>query len=325
MKILFVHNAKTRFVQMDLDILQSTHNVVELAFAPSPHYFATLAREIKACDVIYGWWVSAHLLPAVLLAKRFGKKIIIAGGDYDVIYKINHGWLRDKGRYWLGHLLFRLIDAFVVFSEYSLAKTLEHKHIRPSKVSVIPIGFRDIAKKSSRVKRPMILTVGTVWRTELYRKGLEMFARVSREMPDVEFILAGRWMDDAIEFLRQINDANIKYTGFVPDTTLWQMMSEAKVYTQLSSHEGFGCALAEAMLFECVPVVTERGAIPEVVGEEGIYVPFQDVPRTVQAIRAVLAQDGTVGSRARQRILARFPFEKRRNELLELVDNIATG
>ena len=323
LKILFVHNAKTSFVQTDLEILQSAHNVFELPYARTLQYFATLLREIKECDLIFGWWASAHLLLPVLLAKRYGKKVIIAGGDYDVIYEINHGLLRDKGRYLLGHLLFRLMDAYVVQSDFSLAKTLAHRHIRPSKIRVIPHGFQDIADAWPRIKHPLVLTVGTVAKPELSRKGLETFVRTALMMPDVDFVLIGRWEDEAIYQLRSINESNITYLGFVSVNVLHQTMSESKVYVQVSLHEGFGCALAEAMLFECIPVVTRRGAIPEVVDDCGIYVPYGDVNATARAIRMALTMDGLLGSRARQQIRRSFPFEKRRNMLLQLVEKIS--
>ena len=94
----------------------------------------------------------------------------------------------------------------------------------------------------------------------------------------------------------------------------------AKVYVQVSAHEGFGCSLAEAMLCECVPVVTNKGAIPEVVGDTGFYVPYGDLKATAEAIKEALKSDR--GKEARERIKRMFPVEKREEKLVSLICKI---
>ena len=140
--------------------------------------------------------------------------------------------------------------------------------------------------------------------------------------PDVPFVLIGRWSHDgAIEFLKKIATPNVRFTGFLSDIELKQYLVRAKVYAQLSYHEAFGCALAEAMLHECVPVVTNQYALPEVVGDSGYLVPFGNIPKTVDAIRNALT-DTDSGKKARQRISHNFPLEKRRRELVSVIENL---
>ncbi len=100
-------------------------------------------------------------------------------------------------------------------------------------------------------------------------------------------------------------------------------MQRAKVYVQVSAHEGFGCSLAEAMLCECVPVVTDRGAIPEVVGDTGFYVPFGDSKVAATKIKdAMMATKN--GKRARERIVNLFPLQKRERDLVKEIDSLLT-
>ena len=47
---------------------------------------------------------------------------------------------------------------------------------------------------------------------------------------------------------------------------------KAKVYCQLSRAEAFGVSIAEAMHFNCFPIVTNEGAMPEVIGDLGLIV-----------------------------------------------------
>ena len=91
----------------------------------------------------------------------------------------------------------------------------------------------------------------------------------------------------------------MEFTGWLSDEELQDLYRRASVYVQASRHEGFGLAVAEAMLAGCVPVVMNVTAMPEVVGDAGVLIDSQDA-------------DGRGGghpararARARRRALAR--------------------
>jgi glycosyltransferase involved in cell wall biosynthesis len=89
----------------------------------------------------------------------------------------------------------------------------------------------------------------------------------------------------------------------------------ATVYAQLSARESFGLALAEAMAAGCVPVVTETGFMPNLVGDTGFLVEYGDAEAAVHAIRAALDCEG--GVRARERVRRLYSVERRRQALLD--------
>ena len=97
-----------------------------------------------------------------------------------------------------------------------------------------------------------------------------------RSLPDVSFVLAGRWDDAAADELRDAAPPNVTLTGWVEQDVLNEHMRRASVYVQASAHEGFGMSVAEAMLAGCIPVTTRAGALPEVVGEAGVLVDDAD-------------------------------------------------
>ena len=101
---------------------------------------------------------------------------------------------------------------------------------------------------------------------------------------------------------------------FADDQALLKSYQKAKVYCQLSYYESFGVALAEAMACECVPVIADRGALPEVIGDVGFYVPYGDPEATAEAIGKALKSGK--GAEARERIKTMFSLERRRDEFI---------
>ena len=63
----------------------------------------------------------------------------------------------------------------------------------------------------------------------------------------------------------------------------------ASVYVQASRHEGFGLAVAEAMLAGCVPVVMDVTAMPEVVDGAGVLISSQEPEAVAAGMREALS------------------------------------
>ena len=85
---------------------------------------------------------------------------------------------------------------------------------------------------------------------------------------------------------------------------------------------GFNMALAEAMLCGCVPLVTDRGALPEVAGPGALVAPYGDLALYACALERALAAGPEAGEAARRRIAAEYPLERRREALLEILEEV---
>jgi glycosyltransferase involved in cell wall biosynthesis len=141
-------------------------------------------------------------------------------------------------------------------------------------------------------------------------------------MPDALFVIIGAWRDDAIRHLQAIAPPNVKFTNWVSELELRDYLSRARVYVQASRHEGFGLAVAEAMASECVPVVTRAGALPEVVGDAGVYIDSSSPEAVAAGVRQALALNDRAGRRVRERIIREFPLIRRQEALYHLLDRI---
>jgi glycosyltransferase involved in cell wall biosynthesis len=76
------------------------------------------------------------------------------------------------------------------------------------------------------------------------------------------------------------------------------------------------------MLCECVPVVSRRAALPEVVGDCGVYVDNLTPEALANGILQALTFGPEWGKRARQRVVELFPLEKRRAGLLAAINEV---
>ena len=120
--------------------------------------------------------------------------------------------------------------------------------------------------------------------------------------------------------LRAEAPANVEFTGWLSDEDLLDVYRRAAVYVQASRHEGFGLAVAEAMLAGCVPVVMNVTAMPEVVGDAGVLIESQEPDAVAAGITRALELGPDAARRARERILTSFPMESRRTGILRVVD-----
>ena len=330
MKILFVHNGLRRFVKLDLEILQSTYDVKIIEYSSRRSYLSEIIAGVEWCDLVFGWWATWHMLLPSLGAYIKNKPVIVVGGDYDIIfdrkYRTKKRLVFDKLRNWLGYILFPLIDNFIVFSSFSESQALKLPYIKKDKVNRIYLGVPDIARGISVNKKDnLVLSVGSIHQYDVYRKGYKAFVQSANYLPDYQYVLAGPWKDESISLLRSWNNRNVSYPGFLSDDELYYLMCEAKVYAQVSLHEGFGMALAEAMLCQCIPVITNQGSIPEVVGDCGFYVPYGDLQKTADAIRQACSDSSDLGIRARERILSIFPIENRKVQLLQVFEEASSN
>jgi len=170
-------------------------------------------------------------------------------------------------------------------------------------------------------KENVVLTVtscGDWGRIQL--KGLDVFIKSAKFLPNVKFFVLGLW-GNSLKKLREIAPSNVTLIEYLSQNELIPYYQRAKVYCQLSYYESGGVALEEAMSCECVPVVTNRGALPEVVGDTGFITKYGEIDEIVDAIKQAL-NDDKKGTQARKRVIEKFSSEKREKGLKEVIHEL---
>jgi len=151
-------------------------------------------------------------------------------------------------------------------------------------------------------------------------KGLETFIKAAKYLPTIKFIVVGEHLNGSIEHLKAMASPNIEFPGFISNEEIMKLYQKAKVYCQLSYRESFGMSLLEAMSCGCIPVISNRGALPEVVDNLGFIVDYGDVDGTIKAISNALNSEdmrGAVRERAKT-----FSIVEREREIKRIVAEV---
>jgi glycosyltransferase involved in cell wall biosynthesis len=322
-RVLYVHSRKASFVAIDREILSERYEVEDL-YQPGrwPNALAVVRGVLRA-DLVFGWFASWHTFFPITLAALLRKPSVLIVGGFDTanMPDIGYGYQQGGLRAWASRWIMRRARLLVTNSNYSLSEIERNTPIPPERVTVVHHGVPDPFGQPPDGRRDRAaLTVGAIDRTTLVQKGQLPFVEAARELPDVSFVFAGKWLDDSVEQLRARAGDNVEFSGWLSDEELHAAYRRATVYVQASRHEGFGLAVAEAMLAGCVPVVMNVTAMPEVVGDAGVLIDSQEPAAVAEGVRRALELGPDGARRARERILAAFPMERRRERILDMAE-----
>ena len=290
-------------------------------------YVFDLFRKAPRADILHVFSASyfafvLSAVPAILIAKVFGKKVILnyRSGEAEPFFG---AW----GRHWLR--IVRLADEVVTPSGY-LVDVFERFGIRARSIfNVIDTGkfrFRDRQTLrpvflSNRILEPLY-NIDCILRA--YRILLEKF-------PDARLIVCndGPERERLERAARTMKLSNVEFIGLVPHGKIAELYDAVDVYL---NSPNFDCM--PGSLIECfasgVPVVSTRaGGIPYIVtdGETGLLVNTDD--HEALAARAIYLLENpsaarVIIARARQEC-ARYAWSAIRPQWLDLYEKLAAG
>jgi glycosyltransferase involved in cell wall biosynthesis len=212
-----------------------------------------------------------------------------------------------KSRLYFGHLgarAARSSKAIITVSNEAKRNIIEALRVPESKVRVIYEGvdgaFRKIdehaflnsVRARYRLPERFLLTVGTLEP----RKNLPFLIRAYkrfRELTDAKLglVIVGRkgWKSQAIDqSLAEAGDG-VVVTGFIPREDLVGLYNLADAFVLPSLYEGFGFPPLEAMACGCPVIVSNRGSLPEIVGDAALLIDPTDIDSLVGALRSVFS------------------------------------
>jgi len=340
-RIAYIYPRSATFVKKDIRLLSESFHVVEFdgKVMGAASLLSLFFRQFfflifhPRCKVYVCMFAGYHALLPGIIARLFGKKMLIISGGADAVSfpLLGYGNFRKNPLAWASAKSFRLSHHVAPVSEALIMQDSPfqreygkqgYKHFvknlkTPS--TVIPNGYDANYWKSTGEERDkqLFLTVATHVETEARRKikGLDLFIESARKLPQLRFMIVGcsRAHLGAIP-------ANITVIEGVDSSELVKIYSKASYYVQLSSSEGFPNALCEAMLCGCVPIVSSVGAMPEIVGLSGYILEEKNIDRAANLMQqAITNSESNRSTAARERVAKNYTEEKRKSALTALI------
>ena len=307
------------YIQNDINMLKKHFNLTECQF--NFRSIIKLIREVRKTDVVFIWFAGFHALTVLFITRIFKKPIVIVTGGYDVteLKEIKYGMMQNPISKMLVKYILKRADKILSVSEFNKKEAEKYIGINNSEV-IFNCVNTDYFKPKGK-KENIVISVGLVSDNTIKRKGLDIFVKAAEKIPKITFYMVGSQEKNAVKYLKSIAAPNVKFTGFVSKEDLLTFYQRAKVYCQLSMHEAFGVSVGEAMSCECVPVVSDKGALSEVVGDTGYVTPYGDLDKIAEAIKKAL-KDEKNGKLARKRIIENYTSEIREKKLLKVINKV---
>ncbi len=243
-------------------------------------------------------------------------------------------WLRVQShapayaRYYFGAFsvgLYQKVAQIAVDSEFSrgeLLRALTGYDAR--RVHVVYPGVADdfCSLQRRRGDGRTILIVGTVER----RKNLEALIRLLPDLDGARIVSVGPPTPYQAECAKQAESlgvaGRVQFRGYVERRELLDLYAECGVVAVPSHYEGFGYAAAQALCCGAPCIVSDRGALSEIVGNDAPVVAVDDASAWTKALAYALSGcDDARAADVRERAIARLAWPasaRRMNDVYRL-------
>ena len=320
------HLRKQQYCLQDIRILTDLGYEVEIA---------TSFGEIPwGCDLYFSWWAAGSILPLVKAKLSDKPIIVVAGGNESMLYRdsvsgVARGYLVTP---WYKKLAARLSLRFgtviLVVSRFMIDDVTKLGARLPI---VVPNSVDTDIFCPSNDERTVVTTVFNLDETSVGIKRGEVFLRaaaiVLQGCPEQRFALIGKKSNAyqrMCDLVRQLGiQERVDFVGSIDNSEVARWLQKTKIYVQISDTETFGVAIAEAMSCGTPVVVSRSGAIPELVGEHGVFVDHNDAQSVAAGIIGLLAKTAAerdaIGTKMRARIVENYSYTQRKSAVRNII------
>ncbi|HWY98385.1 MAG TPA: glycosyltransferase family 4 protein [Bacteroidia bacterium] len=346
-KILYFASGPASFVKNDIEILSKVYNVFVFYFAPSKKIYTPISyikqfffllTHIWSTDVLICFFGGYHSFLPTLVGKFFSKPslVIVGGTDCVAFPSINYGNF-NKGvlgkitcmSYKMASYILPVHKSLILcdytYQDADFNKQGYMNFCKELKTpnEVISFGFDPEKWNTSSQKKPdSFITVaaglGSAYRVKL--KGVDLILEAAKSFPDAHFSIIGFPKGYQLPG----NPANVTAYSFVSNDELKDIYNKHEFYLQVSMSEGFPNAICEAMTCGCIPIGSNVGAIPDIVGDSGFILDKRDAEKFKGLVKQAISSDKkALSEKARQRILTNYPKDLREKQLLSLLSKLS--
>lgn len=193
--------------------------------------------------------------------------------------------------------LYRRCDHIVCISEYTRNEFLDWSGIPEDRVSIVPNaidpGFASLSE-ALEVERSFVFYAGNRRDYKNVHLLVRGFAMSYLAHEGIDLILTGNF-DASLQALADKAGVGhaLKFTGFLDDRSLVAYYKAARCFAFLSSYEGFGLPILEAMACDTPLLLACASSFPEIAGDAALYVDPHNVEEVAASLRTLCTDDTT--------------------------------
>lgn len=182
----------------------------------------------------------------------------------------------------------------ITCSNYSKKDIIELLNIPEEKIVVAYPGFdtsiffpsdkeesRKLIKTKYNIDKPFLLFIGTIEERKNVIGLLDIFNMTAKQIPHYLVIIGKKghnWDSIRDHYQKLPNADSVIFIDYLTNhSDLRHFYNSADLFIFPSFDEGFGMPVLEAMASGCPVISSNRGALPEVVGDEGISLDPEDL------------------------------------------------
>lgn len=285
-------------------------------------------------DLYFSWWWGTGV-QALIKARLLNKPIIMVGNvrygndaplGFPRASRLKRLCLKISWRY-----------ATVILTTSMYEQNIVRQH-RTRNLFMLYHGIdtKIYKPKENGVCDNLLFTICNLYSDNAERKRvketIEAFSIVLQQFPHYKLVISGGsagFRDDTVKNLESLAEKlgvtnKVVFTGSISLKEKLDFYQRAKLFVQPSIYEGFGLAIAEAMSCGTPVVVCRTGAVPEVVGNCGVYV--SGTPQGIaDGIISLLSNEHLrkeLSIKSRQRILKNFAYERRKKAIRDIISKL---
>jgi glycosyltransferase involved in cell wall biosynthesis len=316
---------RNEFYKIDLKILRELGFDVNIC-----HSFRQLPSDV---DFYFIWWWTYAIFP-VLKAKKLGKKSVITG-TFNLARHIAGADYYSKPFY--KKLLIkssaRLTDMNIMVSKYEYEKmqseiTKNNVYYSPH---VLDIEKYRVDENNKRDKK--IVTIAWMGSKNARRKCIpeviQTAAILKKRGYQFSFVIGGKIEKDAQFLLEMVEDLGVSdlitFPGPIDEKSKIEMLNSCGIYLQPTLFEGFGLAIAEALLCGAPVITSDVGAVNEMTGGNCTYVNGQNPAEIADQIIHVFNQYDLYLNQAQKGsefIKENYYLERRKNDIEKILKEL---
>lgn len=235
----------------------------------------------------------------------------------------------------------RKASHITTISEYTKQDLIKHYGISPEKIAVTYLSTSDQFKPMDKglarqelmqkyeIRDKFILAVGNLQPRKNLRRLIEAFAQLKHEKQiEHKLVIIGKKLWQAHAIFTAVKDANLEaeiiFTGYVPDADLNSFYNAADLFVYPSIFEGFGLPVLEAMRCGTATLTSNITAMPEVIGDAApMFDPYsvEDIAEKIALFLRDDARRAQIGQQCLQRS-AQFSWQKSAGKMLQIFENL---